>query len=152
MKSLQQSINESTQLNESILTVAGGIIAGIIGYKLIKSLLKGLIMFVGLKTASKELEKLENAQNKMTSILEKYPESQNEIKIKFENILNSKGGKTDSFKLYDLFINENDKVFNTWSSEDKTSFIKLWSEVIDIQQNALASYSNDTLKLINKIK
>ena len=59
MKTLKEQLNESIELNESVLGIAGGIVAGIIGYKVVKGIIKGLATVGAEAIFKNECKKME---------------------------------------------------------------------------------------------
>lgn len=140
MKSLQQKIDEST-INESVLGGAAAVIAGIIGYKMLKALLNGLSVKILNGVAKKDSKKLDAIQSEMTEILKKYPEAYENMKYTYDHILRGKGGKRNSICLAEsgAFLEKDIKDFD---ETDKKRFKELFSQVQEIQDGVLKYYSD----------
>jgi hypothetical protein len=141
MKDIKEYLINENQINESITGIAAGVVAGIIGYKMLKALIKGLAGKLGLSVAKKKLKELDDIQNEMKSILEKYPEAQKKMKNTYRHILSGKGGKRDSFFLAEsgAFL---DKDIEAFSDEDKDRFKKLFEQVKKIQDGIFKNFSD----------
>lgn len=141
MLSLKEYVKEST------VGTSVAIIGAIIGYKFFKALLSGMTK-IGLGVIAKnKIKELDNIQNEMISILDRYPNVKDYMLKNggYKRILNSKGGKHDGFFFLTEFGFGLDEDISSFSDDDKTRFKQLFKEVRKLQDGVLQFFKEDEL-------
>lgn len=136
MKNIKDFIYENENVNEGVWTIAGGVINGLIGLKLVRGLLTGLIS-AGLKGAeiakwNKQIKQLEFGVQELESLLSKYPKTKRWIYDNSENLeeesvkeLLDHAGPFSELAFQSAIVKNLDKI-EDWAKEDLDRFTKLW--------------------------
>lgn len=144
-----KSLSEAIKTNESFIGVAGGVIAGIIGLRIIRGILSaGLEVYIS-KRLEKDAELLENEWiPELESLLQAHPESYKWAKDywKKENVsgLLTRIGGTLGAATFVTEVLEHDD----WSDEDAERFRTLWDKSIKTSKNVREKLANDLLASI----
>lgn len=131
MKSLKESIDDS--INESMWAIAGGVIAGIIGWKIIKGMINGGAKALMATSENKLIAKVESEYiPQMQAILEKYPMAMERITQQYHSLENAY--KTASRRIIPSTVL--DEIFGAddWHEEDKISFEKAFNATIEAER------------------
>lgn len=156
MKSLTEVVNESLDqqnemVNEGLFTTVGGVLASLLGWKLIAVITAGLGVYGLIKAKDKKALRYKEQMEKewlprMESLLNAHPKSRDYIlnyyqesddMISLERTLRLKshspiGKSGDFFFLRDLF----NKVDDSWTEEEKQEFEKLWNNALKVTAEA----------------
>ena len=138
-------LDEGT-LNESFLGVAGAIVAGLIGFKLIKSLLLGVAGGVLAVKAKQKIAELEECQAEMTEILSKYPDVQEDISKMLKNRLNYVKVPKGSSLGERIGRGLPEMLEASFEQKDYYRFLQLFKQVQYIQDEAFKYYDEETLE------
>ena len=150
MKTLKEQLNESIELNESVLGIAGGIVAGIIGYKVVKGIIKGLASVGAEAIFKNECKKMEQEYiPKMEKLLQKYPNSYKWAQEYYnQNSVQGLLDRTDGTLGQSLFTSDCFEQ-DDWTEEDKKEFEKLWDRSASVNKIIRKKISQDILKSFN---
>lgn len=134
-------------INESFLGTTLAIVAGLIGFKLIKGLLTGLIGTGMAVKAKQKLQELEQCQSEMAEILAKYPEAQNKLSVVLRNRLKYVKTREHVLSFAEMGIGLS-KVLSDYGmeEEDINRFVELFDQVKYIQDEAFKYYKEETLE------
>ena len=138
-------LDEGT-LNESFLGAAGIIVAGLIGFKLIKSLLLGLVGGALGGKIKQKIAELEQCQAEMTEILSRYPDVQENFTRLIRNRLNYVKMPENSYSLGEKLGLGLDRYLTSFEPEDRDRFLELFNKVRYIQDEAFKYYKEETLE------
>lgn len=158
MKSLTEFVNESLDqqnemVNEGMFTTVGGVLASILGWKLIAVITAGLGVYGLIKAKDKKVLRYKEQMEKewlprMESLLNAHPKSRDYIlnynksifgddELSLERTIRLKSHSNvvkagDYFFLRELF----NEVDDTWTEEEKQEFEKLWNNAIKVTAEA----------------
>lgn len=161
MKSLTEVVNEGLEqqnemVNEGLFTTVGGVLASLLGWKLIAVITAGLGVYGLIKSADKKTMRYKEKMEKewlprMEQLLNAHPKSREYVLNYAKSILDSEDDLSlertislkshgfsstskygDYFFLKDLFT----KVDDSWSEEEKQEFENLWNNALKVTSAA----------------
>lgn len=158
MKSLSEVVNESLDqqnemVNEGLFTTVGGVLASILGWKLIAVFAAGLGVYGLIKSKDKRVLRYKEQMEKewlprMESMLNAHPKSRDYILNYAKTILDAEDdlslertlklkshgyvGVRETLFLKDMW----NKVDDSWTEEEKQEFENLWQNAIKITNEA----------------
>ena len=133
-------------INESFMGTALAVVGGLIGFKLIKGLLLGLLGGATAVKIKQYIQELEQCQNEMAEILSRYPDVQNTLSRRLENRLKYVKMPDNSFSLGEKIGLGLDRDLAALEDEDRARFMELFDRVKYIQDDAFKCYKEDTLE------
>lgn len=152
MKNIKTYIDEQS-VNESFLGIAAGVVAGLIGFKVVKAILGGLAKAGIQKALDNKLEKDAESLEKewipeLESMLKSHPKSYDWIKEYWQKedvkgTLTRVSGTLGSVTFVDDVLSKDE-----WSDEDAKKFKELWDKAFKANKAINDKLANDLLNTL----
>ena len=141
MRNLEKYLNESIQINESAISIALGIVGGLICYKAFVSIVTVFLKKLGNKVSIKKFTEI---RDRMSEILSKHPEDLNKPMLK--SIKDFESDPDDTNYAY-MFTDDNDILvtkltqlgltIKDWDEDERKEFLDLYRQSANIWNEIL---------------